>query len=59
MVDGCIRLDTGGIIMMGEAVMYVVLMVVIGLVAHRITKYILDFSKIFKDFRLDDSDEIV
>ena len=58
MVDGCIRLDTGGTVM-GSAVMYIVLMFVIGLVAHRITKYILDFKNIFKNFRLDDSDEIV
>ncbi len=43
---------------MGSAVMYIVLMFVIGLIAHRVTVSILDMKNMFKDFRLDDSDEI-
>ena len=59
MVYGCIRLDTGGTIM-GEAVMYIVLMFVIGLLAHKVTVSILGMKdNIFKDFRLDDSDDII
>ena len=54
---GCIRLDTGGTIV-GSAVMYIVLMFVIGLIAHRIAVTILSIGNIFKDFRLDDSDDI-
>ncbi len=55
---GCIGLDTGGTIM-GSAVMYIVLMFVIGLIAHRVTVSILDMKNMFKDFRLDDSDDII
>ncbi len=43
---------------MGSAVMYIVLMFVIGLIAHRVTVSILGMKNMFKDFRLDDSDEI-
>ena len=42
---------------MGNAVMYIVLMLVIGLVGHLITKYILGVN-VLEDFKLDDDDEI-
>ena len=42
---------------MGNAVMYIVLMLVIGLIGHVIAKYILSVN-VLEDFKLDDSDEI-
>jgi len=44
---------------MGSAVMYIVLMFVIGLIAHKIAVSILGMKNMFKDFRLDDSDDII
>ena len=44
---------------MGSAVMYIVLMVVIGLIAHKVTVTILGMKNMFKDFRLDENDDIV
>ena len=41
---------------MGNAVMYIALMFVIGLIGHLITKYILGINML-EDFRLDDDDD--
>ncbi len=45
---------------MDSAIVYMILMFVLGFIAHKVTISVLGMKdNMFKDFRLDDSDEIV
>ncbi len=43
---------------MVSELVYIGVMIVVGIVAHKVTVSILGMKNMFKDFRLDDSDDI-